>query len=170
MNMIAAAVKLLSELLTTLLSWISDAIAWLRKPGSILKVVCAVLAVGFALAALSSYRQGQRVIVVTRQVKQCIADQVAAAEAAQLRAAELAGNVADKDAALATIAAKLQAEADKLEQLRARNEALLAEADAARAQADASANAFKQQYDRRPAECTAALKAMAAACPTLGGY
>nr|WP_228734452.1 hypothetical protein [Xanthomonas euvesicatoria] len=150
--------------------WAADALIWLRKPGSVLKVCCAVLAVALTLAAMSSYRQGQRVIVVTRQVEQCQSDRTAAMEAAQLKRAELERNNADKDAALATIAAKLQAEAEKLRLLQERNAGLRDKTEAAKAAADRSAKAFKQEYDQRPAECTAALQALAAACPSLGGY
>ncbi|KEZ95144.1 hypothetical protein A11M_0122875, partial [Xanthomonas vasicola pv. vasculorum NCPPB 895] len=94
----------------------------------------------------------------------------AALEAAQLKRAELERNNADKDAALATIAAKLQAEAEKLRLLQERNAGLRDKTEAAKAAADRSAKAFKHEYDQRPAECTAALQALAAACPSLGGY
>lgn len=150
--------------------WGADLLTWLHKPGSVLKVCCAILAVGLTVAAMSSYRQGQRVIVVTRQVDQCLAEKVAAAEDAQLKAAEWAANVAAKDAALTTIAAKLQAEADKLANLQARNAGLRAETEAAKAKADTSASAFQRAYQQRPAECTAALQAVAAACKSLEGY
>jgi Tfp pilus assembly protein FimV len=153
-----------------ILSWATDLLTWLRKPGSVLKSCCAVLAVICFFAALSSYRQGQRVIVVTQQFTQCEADRKAEADAAVLKRAELESNVADKDAALTAIAERLQAEADNLAKLQARNLALRAETEAATAEAARSAQAFKQQYDQRPVECTAALKAMAQACPTLGGY
>jgi septal ring factor EnvC (AmiA/AmiB activator) len=170
MTLLSALWAFVQAAFALVLGWASDFLTWLRKPGSVLKVVCAALAVAFALAAMSSYRQGQRVVVVTKQVDQCLAEKVAAAEAAQLKAAEWAANVADKDAALATIADKLKAEAENLKRLQERNEALRAQTEATKAKADASAKAFKQQYDQRPPECSAALQAMAAACPTLGGY
>lgn len=153
-----------------ILGWVTGFLTWLHKPGSILKSCCAVLAVFCFFAALSSYRQGQRVIVVTQQITQCEADRKADADAAVLERAELEANVADKDAALKAIAQRLQAEADNLAKLQARNLALRAETEAATAEAARSAQAFRQQYDQRPVECTAALKAMAQACPTLGGY
>lgn len=152
------------------LGWATGFLQWLRRPGSILKSCCAVLAVICFFAALSSYRQGQQVIVVTRQYAQCEADRKAAADAALLQRAELESNVADKDAALRDVATRLQAEADKMAKLQASNAALRAETQLAKAKADSSAKAFQQIYDQRPVECSAALKAMAQACPTLGGY
>ena len=112
-------------------------------------------------AFLESYRQAQRVIVVTRQYAQCEADRKAVLDAALLKRAELESNVADKDAALREIARRLQAEADNLAKLQARNLALRAETEAATAAAARSAQAFQQQYDQRPVECSAALRAMA---------
>ncbi|KAB7767623.1 hypothetical protein [Xanthomonas maliensis] len=157
-------------LMSLVFGWGADIATWLRKPGSPLKVCCAVLAVLCTVAALSSYRKGQQVIVVTRQVEQCQSDRTAALEAAQLKRAELERNNADKDAALATIAAKLRAEAEKLRLLQDRNAGLRDKTEAAKAAADRSSKAFKQEYDQRPAECNAALQALAAACPSLGGY
>lgn len=152
------------------LGWVTGFLNWLRRPGSILKSCCAVLALVCFFAALSSYRQGQQVIVVTRQYAQCEADRKAAADAALLQRAELESNVADKDAALHDVATRLRAEADKLAKLQATNAALRAETEAAKQKADSSAKAFQREYDERPVECSAALKAMAQACPTLGGY
>ncbi|CAD0339473.1 hypothetical protein [Xanthomonas hortorum] len=163
-------VAFFKALVAVVFGWAADALTWLRKPGSRLKVVCALLAALLSIASLTSYRKGQQVIVVTRQVAQCQSDRTAALEAAQLKRAELERNNADKDAALATIAAKLQAEAEKLRLLQERNTGLRDKTEAAKAAADRSAKAFKHEYDQRPAECTAALQALAAACPSLGGY
>lgn len=145
-------------------------LTWLRSPGSVLKLCCAGLALGLAVACLASWRQSQRVVVITKQVAQCEADRKAAADAAELKRAELQSNVADLQAALANVAEKLGVEAEKLRALQERNVALRARTEAAKAAADKSARAFQQEYDARPPECNAALQAMAAACPALGGY
>lgn len=170
MKILAALWAFVQAAVDLVLGWVTGLLVWLRKPGSVLKSCCAVLAVVCAIAALSSYRQAQRVIVVTRQYAQCEADKKAVLDAALLKRAELESNVADKDAALREIARRLQAEADNLAKLQARNLALRAETEAATAAAARSAQAFQQQYDQRPVECSAALRAMAQACPTLGGY
>lgn len=170
MKILAALWAFLQAAFELVLGWVTAFLEWLHRPGSVLKSCCAVLACLCALAAMSSYRQGQQVIVVTRQVAQCQADRKAADDVALLQRAELESNVADKDAALRAIADRLQAEADKLAKLQANNQALRAETEAAKAAADRSAKAFQQQYDQRPVECAAALTAMAQACPTLGGY
>lgn len=160
----------LNSFLGLAFGWLAGVLTWLRKPGSLLKMVCAALAVALAIACLSSYRQAQQVVVITRQVQQCEADAKDALDKARLEAATLRQNNQAKDESLSTIAAKLQAEAEKLKDLKARNDQLRLETEASKAKAETGARAFQQQYDERPAECRAAFQAVAAACPALEGY
>ncbi|RZZ81945.1 hypothetical protein EAT51_07935 [Pseudoxanthomonas winnipegensis] len=150
--------------------WAADLLGWLRRPGNWLKACCAVLAVLLAVACLASYRQGQQIVVVTRQVTQCRADAKAAADKATMDAATLQQNYDALRSAMGTIKDNLDAEAEKMRALQARNAQLAAQTASEKAKADAGAKSYRQQYDQRPPECIAALDAMAAACPALRGY
>lgn len=136
---------------------------WLRKPGSKLKLFCAVLAFFLAVAALRAYSAEQQIVTIT---------QACEVEKGKLNAtiANDKLTLAQRDAALADIAKNLKAEADKLRALKAQNAALAAELEAKRAQAALSEAAYLREFHNRPATCTAALNAMEAACSTLRDY
>ena len=150
--------------------WAADLLGWLRRPGNWLKACCAVLAVLLAVACLASYRQGQQIVVVTQQVAECQDAAKIAAEKATLNAAILQQNYEAARSSLSTIKDTLDAEAEKMRALQARNVQLAAQTASEKAKADAGAKSYRQQYDQRPPECVAALDAMAAACPALRGY
>lgn len=141
----------------------ADALEWVRKPGSKLKVVCAVLAFGCMVSGLTAYEREQRIEVLSAQVVKVKADWKA--DALRLQA-----DVDDRDQRLAEIAAALRAEALKLKAMQAESAAALV-ALAKKIQAsEQDAASWKARYEQRPDTCKAALELLDSACPALMGY
>ena len=90
----------------------ADGLQWLRRPGSKIKLVCAVLAFGCMVSGLTAYEKEQRIRDLSAQVIKVRADWKA--DAARLQA-----DVDTRDQRLAEVASALRAEAEKLEALRA---------------------------------------------------
>ncbi|MBN7138986.1 hypothetical protein A7A76_07745 [Lysobacter enzymogenes] len=138
-------------------------IAWLRKPGSLLKVLCAFLAFCSFTAGLAAYSAeqrarelGDRIVVISTQ---CDTDKQ-----------QLQQDVQDRDARLAQIADNLRAEAEKLKALRAESAAALAGLADDLAKAETDAKAWRLRYDKRPKTCQAALEVLDEACSGQGGF
>ena len=129
---------------------------WLRKPGSKLKALCAILATVSAWAGIAAFQAEQQIVLIT---KQCETDK-----------GGLRDTIKNKDEALAEITARLTIEAFKMRMLQAANKPLLAENNKKAEAAKVSATAFKNEFNKKPPSCTAALEAMEAACPTLREY
>ncbi|MGO1069325.1 hypothetical protein [Lysobacter sp. CA199] len=148
---------------STVTGAIADAIEWVGRPGNKLKLVCAVFAFAAAVQSMAAYRAEQetRVVIAERNADKatCAADK-----------ADLSAAIAGRDSALTLAAEKLKAEADKAALLAQLNVGLQAEVERRAKEAERSAAAFEREYKRKPPECSAALAAMAAACPTLEGY
>lgn len=142
---------------------IADAVEWLRKPGSKIKLVCGVLAFGFMVAGLSAYEKEQRIQDLSAQVVKVRADWNA--DASRLRA-----DVEDRDQRLADVAAALRAEAEKLEALKAESAAALNGLATKIEAAEQDAATWRAQYESRPDTCKAALELLDSACPALKGY
>ncbi|WP_312328394.1 hypothetical protein [Stenotrophomonas sp.] len=141
----------------------ADALEWVRKPGSKLKVVCAVLAFGCLVSGLTAYEREQRIEDLNAQVVKVKADWRAYAE-------RLQADVEDRDRRLAEVAATLRAEAEKLKLLQAQSaEALRALAGKIEA-SEKDAASWKARYEQRPDTCKAALELLDSACPALKGY
>ncbi|MDV3469023.1 hypothetical protein RZA67_09805 [Stenotrophomonas sp. C3(2023)] len=141
----------------------ADALQWLRKPGSKIKLVCAVLAFGCMVSGLSAYEKEQRIRDLSAQVVKVKADWDADAK-------RLQGDVAERDRRLADIAATLRAEAAKLEALKAESaEALKVLASKIEA-SESDAATWRARYEQRPDTCKAALELLDSACPALKGY
>lgn len=142
---------------------IADAVEWLRKPGSKIKVVCAVLAFGFMVAGLSAYEKEQRIQDLSAQVVRVRADWKA-------DTARLQSDVEERDARLAEVAETLRAEAQKLEVLKAESAAALNGLAGKIEAAEKDATTWRERYQQRPDSCKAALELLDSACPALKGY
>jgi len=155
--------RLISVLWRAIIGAFADALEWVRKPGSKLKVVCAVLAFGCMVSGLTAYEKEQRIEDLSAQVIKVKADWKA--DALRLQA-----DVDDRDQRLAEIAAALREEADKLKAMQAESAAAL-KALAQKIQAsEKDAASWKARYEQRPDTCRAALELLDSACPTLRGY
>lgn len=142
---------------------VADAVEWLRKPGSKIKVVCAVLAFGFMVAGLSAYEKEQRIQDLSAQVVKVRADWKA-------DTARLQSDVEQRDAQLAEVAETLRAEARKLEALKAESAAALNGLAGKIEAAEKDATTWRERYQQRPDSCKAALELLDSACPALKGY
>lgn len=141
----------------------ADALQWLRRPGSKIKLVCAVLAFGCVVAGLTAYEKEQRIRDLSAQVVKVRADW-------QADAARLQADVDNRDQRLAEVATALRAEADKLEALKAESAAAL-QALAGKIEAsEKEASTWRGRYEQRPDTCKAALELLDSACPALKGY
>lgn len=141
----------------------ADGLQWLRRPGSKIKLVCAVLAFGCMVSGLTAYEKEQRIRDLSAQVIKVRADWKA--DAARLQA-----DVDTRDQRLAEVASALRAEAEKLEALRAESAAAL-EALAGKIEAsEKEASTWRGRYEERPDTCKAALELLDSACPALKGY
>lgn len=155
--------RLLRSLLELVIGAAADALQWLRKPGSKIKLVCAVLAFGCLVSGLSAYEKEQRIRDLSAQVVKVRADWKADAE-------RLQADVDTRDQRLAEVAAALRAEAVKLEALKAESAAAL-QALAGRIEAsEKDAATWRGRYEQRPDTCKAALELLDSACPALKGY
>lgn len=163
MKILAALWGAIKALFVLVLDTIRDFFEWLRKPGAKLKVLVAVLAFVTAIAAMRAYEAEQRIVVITAN---CERDKGGLQDTIDAR--DL--TITQKDAALAEITDKLEAEAEKLKLLQGRNAALAAENAKKAAAAEKSAEAFNREFDNKPPSCAAALEMMEAACPTLTDY
>lgn len=141
----------------------ADALEWVRKPGSKLKVVCAVLAFGCMVSGLTAYEREQRIEDLSAQVIKVKADWKA--DALRLQA-----DVDDRDQRLAEIAATLRAEADKLKAMQAESAAALESLAQKIRASEKDAASWKARFEQRPDTCRAALELLDSACPTLKGY
>lgn len=138
-------------------------VAWLRKPGSLLKLLCgflAFLSLSAGIAAYSAEQRardlGNRIVVITNQ---CDTDKEL-----------LQRDVQDRDLRLAQIADNLRAEAEKLKALRAESAAALAGLANDLAKAETDAQAWLLRYEKRPNQCQAALEVLDVACADQEGY
>ncbi len=144
-------------------TWATDAVRWLKKPGSVVKVVCGVLAFGCLVAGIAAFEKEQRIKELSAQVIRIQLDWDA-------DAARLQGDVDERDKRLADVAKALRAEADKLEVLKAESaEALRSLAGRVEASEQAAAT-WRERFEQRPDTCSAALELLDSACPDLKGY
>ena len=141
----------------------ADALQWLRKPGSKIKLVCAVLAFGCLVSGLSAYEKEQRIRDLSAQVVKVKADWKADAE-------RLQADVDSRDQRLAEVAAALRAEAVKLEALKAESAAALQTLAGRTETSEKDAATWRGRYEQRPDTCKAALELLDSACPALKGY
>ncbi len=141
----------------------ADALQWLRKPGSKIKLVCAVLAFGCLVSGLSAYEKEQRIRDLSAQVVKVKADWKADAE-------RLQADVDSRDQRLAEVAAALRAEAVKLEALKAESAAALQALAGRIESSEKDAATWRGRYEQRPDTCKAALELLDSACPALKGY
>lgn len=141
----------------------ADALQWLRKPGSKVKLVCAVLAFGCMVSGLTAWEKEQKIRDLSAQVVKVRSDWKA--DAARLQA-----DVDTRDQRLAEVAVALRAEAEKLETLKAESAAAL-QALAGKIEAsEKEASTWRSRYEQRPDTCKAALELLDSACPALKGY
>lgn len=141
----------------------ADALQWLSKPGSKVKLVCAVLAFGCAVSGLTAWEKEQKIRDLSAQVVKVRSDWKA--DAARLQA-----DVDNRDQRLAEVATALRAEAEKLEALKAESAAAL-QALAGKIEAsEKEASTWRGRYEQRPDTCKAALELLDSACPALKGY
>lgn len=141
----------------------ADAFQWLRKPGSKIKLVCAVLAFGCLVSGLSAYEKEQRIRDLSAQVVKVKADWKADAE-------RLQADVDSRDQRLAEVAAALRAEAVKLEALKDESAAALQALAGRIESSEKDAATWRGRYEQRPDTCKAALELLDSACPALKGY
>lgn len=155
--------RFLSALWGLLMGWATGIVQWIRKPGSLMKSFCAVLAFGCLVSGLTAYEREQRIQELSAEVVRVRADW--RADSTRLQA-----DVDARDARLAEVATALRAEADKLERLREENARALNDlADKIEA-SERDAMTWKERYEDRPDTCKAALELLDSACPALKGY
>lgn len=158
-----SVIRLLKALWDLVLGWLTDAARWLRKPGSVVKVCCAVLAFGCMVSGLTAYEKEQRIRELSAQVVKIRADWKADAD-------RLQADVDARDARLAEVAATLRREAAKLEALKAESARAL-EGLASKIEAtEKDAASWRDRYQARPDTCQATLELLDSACPGLVGY
>jgi len=138
--------RLLSALWRLIVGAVTDALVWLRKPGSKLKVVCAVLSFGCLVSGLTAWEREQKIRDLSAQVTKVRADWTA-------------------DAAIA-----LRAEAEKLKALKAESAAALKSLAGKIEASEKEASTWRGRYEQRPDTCKAALELLDSACPALKGY
>ena len=158
-----SVIRLLKALWDLVLGWLTDVARWLRKPGSVVKVCCAVLAFGCMVSGLTAYEKEQRIRELSAQVVKIRADWKADAD-------RLQADVDARDARLAEVAATLRREAAKLEALKAESARAL-EGMASKIEAtEKDAASWRDRYQARPDTCQATLELLDSACPGLVGY
>ena len=158
-----SVIRLLKALWDLVLGWLTDVARWLRKPGSVVKVFCAVLAFGCMVSGLTAYEKEQRIRELSAQVVKIRADWKADAD-------RLQADVDARDARLAEVAATLRREAAKLEALKAESARAL-EGLASKIEAtEKDAASWRDRYQARPDTCQATLELLDSACPGLVGY
>lgn len=158
-----SVLHLLSALWALILGWLIGIVRWLRKPGSLVKVCCAVLAFGCLVSGLTAYEREQRIQELSAQVVKVRADWRADAN-------RLQADVDARDARLAEVATALRAEADKLERLREESAKALNDLAGKIEASERDAATWKERYEDRPDTCKAALELLDSACPALKGY
>ena len=158
-----SAIRLLKALWDLVLGWLTDVAKWLRKPGSVVKVFCAVLAFGCMVSGLTAYEKEQRIRELSAQVIKVQADWKA--DASRLQA-----DVDARDARLAEVAATLRAEAAKLEMLKAESARALEGLANKIEVTEKDAASWRDRYQARPDTCQATLELLDSACPGLVGY
>ncbi|MGT9865785.1 hypothetical protein ACSYHF_08865 [Stenotrophomonas maltophilia group sp. P373] len=146
-----------------MVGWATDALVWLRKPGSAMKVCCGVLAFWFMVAGLSAYEKEQQIRDLSAQVVKARADWNADTERLQV-------DVDDRDQRLAEVAAVLRAEAEKFEVLKAESAAALNSLASKIEAAELDATTWRERYQKRPDSCQAVLELLDSACPGPMGY
>jgi len=136
---------------------------WLRNPCHVMKALAAILAIVSAVASFTAYKKEQLLNEVRAQLaiieSQC-----------ELDVTRLEGKVVTAVDRLTEINLQLEANREELERVHEGNRKALEEARQRANDAEASARAFDQEYDNRPATCSDALLSMAAACPSLRDY
>ncbi|MBH1548773.1 hypothetical protein I5U02_02170 [Stenotrophomonas maltophilia] len=156
-------IRFFRALWTLIVGAAADALQWLSKPGSKVKLVCAVLAFGCMVSGLTAWEKEQKIRDLSAQVVKVRSDWKA--DAARLQA-----DVDTRDQRLAEVAIALRAEAEKLEALKAESAAAL-QALAGKIEAsEKEASTWRGRYERRPDTCKAALELLDSACPALKGY
>ncbi|MBD7952700.1 hypothetical protein H9654_00650 [Stenotrophomonas sp. Sa5BUN4] len=158
-----SVLQLLSALWGLIVGWLTGTVRWLRKPGSLVKVFCAVLAFGCLVSGLTAYEREQRIQELSAQVVKVKADWRADAD-------RLQADVDARDARLAEVASTLRAEAEKLERLRAESAQALNELAGKIEASEKDASTWRERYEERPDTCQAALELLDSACPALKGY
>ena len=158
-----SVIRLLKALWDLVLGWLTDVAKWLRRPGSVVKVFCAVLAFGCMVSGLTAYEKEQRIRELSAQVIKIQADW-------QADAARLQGDVDVRDARLAEVAATLRAEAAKLEVLKAESARALEGLANKIEVTERDAASWRDRYQARPDTCQATLELLDSACPGLIGY
>lgn len=156
-------VKLAGALVRLVVDGATQFVQWLRKPGSKIRALAAILAFISISAGLQSWKRGQ--VIVTQRAD------YAALESRSAQAQEaLRGNIAQKDQAIAVFTRLAETQMRLLEQAKRDNAEAVARAVAAEAEAAKSNQKYQQAFDQRPPECKAALDVMAQACSTLREY
>lgn len=158
-----SVLQLLSALWALIVGWLTGTVRWLRKPGSLVKVFCAVLAFGCLVSGLTAYEREQRIQELSAQVVKVKADWRADAD-------RLQADVDARDARLAEVASTLREEAEKLERLRAESAQALNELAGKIEASEIDASTWRERYEERPDTCQAALELLDSACPALKGY
>lgn len=67
-------IRFFKALWDLVVGWAAEALGWLRKPGSVMKVCCGVLAFGCMVAGLSAYEKEQQIKDLSAQVVKVKAD------------------------------------------------------------------------------------------------
>lgn len=158
-----SVIQLLKALWDLVLGWLTDVARWLRKPGSLVKVFCAVLAFGCMVSGLTAYEKEQRIRELSAQVVKIRADWKADAD-------RLQADVDARDARLAEVAATLRREAAKLEVLKAESARALEGLANKIEVTERDAASWRDRYQSRPDTCQATLELLDSACPGLMGY
>lgn len=136
---------------------------WLKKPGSMTKVILVVLIVYGAIATFRSYSANQKIFVITAEYTKARTDWTERERGYQTAEEGFLQQQADFKQIVAL-------EAKKLEAARAASAQAVADAEAAKKRAELSFADWMKEYDKRPASCKAALNALEAACPALQSY
>lgn len=156
-----ATLKLLRELLGFALDKLRQVVAWLRKPGSVTRVVFWAAILGCTIACFYAYRQNQRIVVVTQERDN--------ADAARIKAeTTLAGERLTWQQQLDRFAEYQRQQTDALERAQQSSAAALADYQDKQAEAERSTRAWWRVYEGRSDTCKAAQESLDIACKEVG--
>lgn len=160
---VTAVLKLVGDAVRFVAQSASSGLRWLKKPGSALKAVCAVLAFASLTFGIQSMQRGHVIVTQRGAYTQLELDKAASEAALKLQLTTYEQRI-EQFRELARQQSAL------LDAARLESKAAVIEAALARAAAAKSAAAFQREFNGKPPECAAALEVMAKACPSLVDY
>lgn len=157
----------LAKIGRALLGMVADGLTtfreWIRRPGSKLKALCAVLALACACISLFSFQRGRQIVTIQTEF-------VAYRASAEAAANQCKADIADRDQRIAEFVRLAVDEQDKLKELAAQAKGATVEAEKAKADAKRTRAQYERLYQNKPSTCSAALDLLQSECASLSDY